>query len=186
MDAVQRILAGCRRRRPCRESAGRRAVHGHPAAATAAFGAVSPSLAWRIPAMVVAVAAYYACLRAAAWLFRRFGGSGDTAAARLWRRAMLAGAGAAIVACAAEVFGGRAQPLPLLLALGTTLEVGFTVTSMNGHVMAARAHDLDQGYVGRSRWVIAVSIVVAAGFVSVIGPGLDLMRVISARAAWPN
>jgi multisubunit Na+/H+ antiporter MnhC subunit len=138
------------------------------------FDAVSPSLAWRIPAILVAVAAYYACLRAAARLFRRFSGSGAAAAARLWRRAMLAGAGAAIVACAAEVIGGRAQPLPLLLALGTTLVVGFSVTSMNTAVMAPQAGDLDQGDVGPSRWVIVASIVVAVGFVSAIGPGLNL------------
>jgi hypothetical protein len=140
------------------------------------FGGITPSIVWRLPAILVAVAAYYGCLRLTAISFRLFSGSGPVAATRLRRRSILPGSAAAIVACAAELAGGRAQILPLLLAVGTTLMVGLSVTLMDNAVLTPGTNDIDHGFIGPSRWLVTASIMLGIGFVLVIGPGLDPTR----------
>jgi hypothetical protein len=53
------------------------------------FGGITPSIVWRLPAILVAVAAYYGCLRLTAISFRLFSGSGPVAATRLRRNRRL-------------------------------------------------------------------------------------------------
>jgi hypothetical protein len=136
------------------------------------FAGIRPSAAWRVPALAIAVIFYYGGLRAAAYLFVGWAGGGAAAARTLWRRALLPGAGAAIVACLAELAGGRTQIMALLLALGCTIVVGFSLTSMDNVV--ARAPASIPCAVPRSAWLIAAGVVVGAVFVGVIGPGLKL------------
>ena len=142
----------------------------------ALFAWVSPPMAWRAPASLLAAAGYYGGLRVAATLFRRFSGGAGVAEASLWRRCMAPAAGAAIVACGAELAGGRLQPTPLLLALGCTLVVGFSMTSMMDAMHQPRVTDHDSGPVVRAPWLITAAIAVGLGFMIFIGPGLDLTR----------
>jgi hypothetical protein len=140
----------------------------------ALFASVQPSIAWRLPAGLIAVAGYFGCLRLAAISFRRFSGGGRIAAARLRRRALVPGAAAAVVACAAEIFGGRLQATGLLLAIGCTLVVGFSLTSMGDVVSVPAPGDRDLGIIARSHWLIGTALVITLLFVTVIGPGLEL------------
>jgi hypothetical protein len=126
---------------------------------------------WRLPAGLAAAGAYYACLRLAAVLFRRQAG-GAGAVKTLWRRALLPAAAAAVMACLAEAAGGRAQILPMLLALACTLGVGLSMTRMTEIVGVPAATDRDLGCVGRSWPLVGAGLVVALLYVGVIGPGL--------------
>jgi hypothetical protein len=139
----------------------------------ALFARVDPSFLWRMPAALIAVLGCYLCLGLAGGLFRRLAGHGPVAQARLWRRALWPATGAATVACAAEIVGGRAGLVPLLLALGCTLAVGLSLTSLSDAVFRVRPGDRDLGPVGRSFPLIVLAVAVAAGFVFAIGPGLD-------------
>jgi hypothetical protein len=138
------------------------------------FAGVSPPLAWRIPAGCIAIAAYAGCLSLAAALFRRQAGVGALARTRLWRRSMAPAAGAALVACLAEIYGGRAQPGPLLLALGCTLAVGLSLTNLDNAVARETTGSRDLGPVPRTPWLIAVGLAAGTLFVLIIGPGLKL------------
>jgi hypothetical protein len=135
---------------------------------------VQPSIAWRLPAGLIAAAGFYASLRISAELFREFGGSGDLARLRLRWRAMAAGASGCGVACAAEIVGGRVDLMGLLLAVGCTLVVGFSLASMDGTVTEAGARDNNRGAVRRSHALIGAAVVVAVVFIGIIGPGLHL------------
>jgi hypothetical protein len=140
----------------------------------ALFAWVDPPWAWRVPAAFIAAASSYVCLLVAASLFRRFAGSGAVARSRLWRRAMWPACGAAAVACLAEIVGGRWQLVPLMLALGCTVVVGFSLTSMDGAVAVEGDDATDLGPFARSVWLVAAGLAVGVGFVLVVGPGLDL------------
>jgi hypothetical protein len=144
----------------------------------ALFAHVDPAFLWRMPAVLIAVFGYYLCLGVAAWLFRRQAGHGPRAQARLWRRAVWSASGAAFVACAAEIAGGRAQPMPLALALGCTLAVGFSLTSLSDAVFRVGPADADLGPVARSPVLIALALAVALVFVILIGPGFDVTKLI--------
>jgi hypothetical protein len=141
----------------------------------ALFASVRPVWAWAVPSVIVAVAGYVACLYLAAGLFRRFSGAGERAARRLWRRAMAAGVGAAIVACMAEIAGGRVQPMPLALALGCTVVVGYSLTSMD-RVVERPGLGRDLGPISRNWWVIGGGLIVGLAFCVIVGPGLVIMR----------
>ncbi len=140
------------------------------------FARVDPAFLWRMPAALTAVVGYYVCLGVAGSLFRRLAGSGRTAQARLWRRAVWPATGAAVVACLAEITGGRFQVMPMLLALGCTLAVGFSLTSLSDAVVGMRPGDGELGPVARSPVAIALAMLVATGFVFAIGPGLNLTK----------
>ncbi len=122
------------------------------------FAGIVPSPARRVPAASVAILGYYACLRASARLFA--GGAAD-----LRRRALIPAAAAALVACAAEMVGGRWAVTPSLLALGCTIGIGYSLTSMDGAVKGI-------GAIPRSNWMIAVGLVAGIAYVLFIGPGL--------------
>ena len=143
----------------------------------ALFASVDPSFVWRLPAAIVAVAGYLFCLGVAGSLFRQLGGSGSGGQARLWRRAVWPAAGAAIVACLAEIVGRRLQIMPMLLALGCTLAVGFSLTTLSDGLSRTRVGDINLGPVTRAPWLIGLAAVVTAGFVFAIGPGLELARI---------
>jgi hypothetical protein len=142
----------------------------------ALFASVDPSFVWRLPAAIVAVAGYLWSLGVAGSLFRQLGGSDSGGQARLWRRAVWPSVGAAIVACLAEIVGGRLQIMPMLLALGCTLAVGFSLTTLSDGLYRTRAGDINRGPITRATWLIGLAAAVAAGFVFAIGPGLELDR----------
>jgi hypothetical protein len=127
---------------------------------------------WRVPAMLAAVSGYYLCLRVAAALYVRLAGSGAPAARALRRRALLPAGGAAIVACLAEIVGGRIGVMPLLLAFGCTAVVGYSLTSMDDVVAQSAMVGTGLRLIPRSSSIIAIGILVAAAFVFVVGPGL--------------
>jgi hypothetical protein len=136
------------------------------------FASVQPQWAWRIPAAMLAVMAYYLCLRAAAALFVRHAGAGAAARARLQRRALWPTSAAAVVACLAEIAGGRGQPMPLALAVGCTILVGFSLTSMDTVVARPAARQRDLGAIDRAWWLIAGGLGASVAFIVLIGPGL--------------
>ena len=138
------------------------------------FQSVTPAIAWRLPAVLIAAVGYFICLRIAAALFQRLAGAGKPAASCLRRRAVIPAAGAAVIAVGAEVYGGRAQFLPLLLATGCTLVVGLSLTSMDDRVAKAIADGRDLGPIPRSSTLIALAAAIATAFILVIGPGLSL------------
>ncbi len=128
---------------------------------------------WRLVAVIVATLAYYGCLRMAALLFRLQAGGID-AVARFRGRAMVPAGAAAVLACLAEAAGGRVQVLPMLLALGCTLGVGFSLTSMIDVVATPTPTNLVSGPVGRSLLLIGTGVLVALSYIAIIGPGLVL------------
>ena len=138
------------------------------------FAWVAPPILWRLPAALCAACLYIGCLFLAAWRFRALTASGDRARSRLRRRALIPAAAAAVVACTAELAGGRMLPMPLLLALGCTLAVGYSLTAMDGSLAAPRPGDRDLGPVPRRWWLVALAVTVAAWFVVVVGPGWRL------------
>jgi len=136
------------------------------------FAWVTLPILWRLPAALIGTAGYMSCLTLAASLFRRVAGSSPIAEARLWRRSVIPATGAAVAAALAEIAGGRMQPLPLALALGCTLAVGFSLTSQDAEMRRPDPAARDLGPVACSPWLIAAATLTAAIFVAVIGPGL--------------
>jgi hypothetical protein len=141
------------------------------------FNAVSPSLLWRIPAVIAGVAGYYCSLALAAAAYRRLEGHG-VSRGRLWKRTLVPAIGAACVAVLAEIVGGRDEFGPLSLALGCTLLVGLSLTQMPGFEGVGASSVRQRRAIGFSFWLTAAALVVAATFVFVIGPGLDLSRLL--------
>ena len=67
--------------------------------------------------------------------------------------------------------------MPMLLALGCTLAVGFSLTTLSDGLFRVRAGDTNLGPVTRANWLIGLAAVVGTLFVFAIGPGLNLTRV---------
>ncbi len=130
------------------------------------FAGVMPSWAWRVPLAAAAALGYYGCLHVAARLFC----GGAAAAKDLRRRALVPAAAAAFVACMAEIAGGRIAVMPMLLALGCTIGIGASLTSMDNVVTS----EPGCGAIPRSYGMIALGLIVALGFVFLLGRGLAL------------
>jgi hypothetical protein len=136
------------------------------------FAWVTLPILWRLPAFLIGVVGYGACLILATVLFRRFAGGSSIAQAHLPTRAMVPAAGAAIAATLAEIAGGRAQPLPLALALGCTLGVGFSLATQATGLRHPGLAAADLGPIRRAPRLIAAAVLTAIAFVAIIGPGL--------------
>jgi len=133
------------------------------------LGGIHPAALWRIPAVIAGLGLYSGALALCVRTYVRLNGAG-LGPGRLWTRTVTPAAGAAGVACAAELFGGRTQPLTLALALGCTLFVGWTLSRV-GDPSAEPGEP-----VPRSPWLIAIGLLVGVTFVVVVGPGVDLSR----------
>lgn len=142
----------------------------------ALFDWVSPSVFWRLPAAVIAAAGVTVSLFLAAGRYRALASHGEAHPGRLRRRTHLPAAGAAVVACLAEIVGGRAQIMPLLLAVGCTLGSGLGMGAIEDSVRAPLSGDRDLGPVFRSPALIGAAFVVGLVFVAVIGPGLVIQK----------
>ena len=101
-------------------------------------------------------------------LYQRLAGAPGFEGRPLLRRTLGPGLSAAVVACAAELVGGRLGSL--VLALGCTLFVGSTLGRIGGFSRpAARPSTAELVVHFRIAW-LALGIVVAAAFVGVVGP----------------
>ena len=132
------------------------------------FAGVAPSASWRVPALLVAICGYYGCLHVAARLFVSLAGGGPEAARDLRRRALVPAAGAAFVACLAEIVGQRADLMTLALSLGCTAVIGWSLSGMDGVI--ARARLRNPAHIVRTPSIIVSAAVVAAIFIIVVGP----------------
>jgi len=132
------------------------------------FGSVEPAWHWRVPAAVVAVLALIGVRAIAAREFARLTGIAKPGLATWGRLVGVPTGAAAVVAIAAQAYGQGTDPLGLALASGSTLAVGLTLLGIEGHAGDARLH------IGRSHAWLVVAALLAAGFVLVVGPGVDL------------
>lgn len=131
------------------------------------FDGVHPAGLWRIPAVLVGLGAYFAGLALAARAYARLNGV-SLGRGRRWTRTMIPAGGAAVVACGAEAFGGRADPMTLVLALGCTIFVGWTLSRLgNGGEVEPEPVPLNRG-------LVVVGVLVGLAFITMIGPGADL------------
>jgi hypothetical protein len=117
--------------------------------------------------VVVGLGAYVAGVALAARAYLRLNGVG-LSRRRLMMRTLAPAAGAAAVACAAEVFGHRIQPLTLALALGCTLVVGLTLSRLGEGSTA------EEEPIPFNAALVAIGLFVGLAFIATIGPGLDL------------
>ena len=97
-----------------------------------ALAGVQPAWAWRAAAAVLGLAGYVAALRLLGRLYLAIAGASGLQSGRLAGRTLLPAAGAAVVACVAELAGGRIDLGGLALSLGCTLFVGWTLTRIEG------------------------------------------------------
>jgi hypothetical protein len=142
------------------------------------FKAVRPTIVWRAPAVIAGLAGYYGSLVIAASAYRRLAGTGDISRRQIWARAVVPAVGAACVAVAAEIVGGRVQLGSLVLALGCTLFVGLSLTRMPGIARQTELPAISSRLsLELSPALITTALIVATAFVVVIGPGVDLSRV---------
>jgi hypothetical protein len=85
---------------------------------------------WRILLGGLGLAGYIAGMSGLARLYHALAGTAGFAQGILLRRTLLPASAAAVVACAAEIIGGRPGFGPIALALGTTLFVGWTLSRL--------------------------------------------------------
>jgi len=126
----------------------------------------------RLAAIVVAAGAYVLVLRALARLgVQRFGRS-LVEGSRLERVALLPGLAAGAVAVLAELVGRRFQPLGLVLAIGCTAVVGWSLMVMPRLVRPISTdRDSDLPVPRSLPWIFA-GAAAAVGFLALVGPAL--------------
>jgi len=134
------------------------------------FASVRPQWAWRFALGVVGLVGYFLALRLLATLYQRLAGLSGFENGILRRRALWPGAGAAVVACAAEVVGGHLSIGSLGLAFGCTLFVAWTLSRLGDlGRRSARYNSTSLVISFRPAW-LATGILVAGLFVGVVGP----------------
>lgn len=133
---------------------------------------ILPALsAWpaRLAAIALAAGAYLLTLRALARLGAQRLGASLLEERRLARAGLLPALVAGAIVIAAELVGGRHQPLGLALAAGCTAIVGWSLLAVPRFLPEATAPG-DAVTIRRSlRWVLA-GAAVAVGFVALVGP----------------
>jgi hypothetical protein len=92
------------------------------------LGGGQPAWLWRAAAVGIGLAGYVAALSGLRRLYVRIAGPAGQASRRLQARTLLPAAGAAVVACAAELANGRIDLGGLGLSLGCTLFVGWSLS----------------------------------------------------------
>ena len=124
----------------------------------------------RASAIAVAVGGYVLALRALARVGVQRLGASLVEERRLTRLGLHPALGAAAVAVLAELVGRRFQPLGLVLAVGCTAVVGWSLLAVPRFV-APRAADGDEGLLlHRSRAWILGGVAAALGFIVLVGP----------------
>jgi hypothetical protein len=88
---------------------------------------VNPVWSWRLAALTLGLAGYYAVLRGLGHLYVRIAGSAGLEKGTLGMRTLAPGASAAVVACAAELASGRIDFAGLALSVACTLLVGWSL-----------------------------------------------------------
>jgi len=132
------------------------------------FADVQPAWAWRAALIVAGLTGYVFGLRLLGSLYARFAGHAGFETRVLHRRTLLPGAAAAIMACAAEIVGGRLTVATIGLSLGCTLFVGWSLRFIEAPstVVDRSAGNLAVRGVG---WMLAAAVV-AGAFVTIVGP----------------
>jgi hypothetical protein len=138
----------------------------------AVLGPVAASWPARAGLVVVAVGLYVVFLRLAGGTLKRGVGAGTLTNQRLRRLVLFPALAAAVVAVGAEVYGQGAKPLGLALALGCTLVVGFSLTSLP----TAKTDDVTAFQVRFSLAWIVLALAVTGFFILAVGPAYDLTR----------
>ena len=134
------------------------------------FASVQPQWVWRLALGTVGLAGYFLALRMLASLYQRLAGPTGFEVGALRRRTLWPGASAAVVACAAEIVGGRPAAGSLGLALGCTLFVGWTLSRIGAFSrQSAQPNSTALVIASKPAW-IAAGILVAGFFVGVVGP----------------
>ncbi len=135
------------------------------------FSGVHPALLWRVPAAAIALAAYMGTIALAGRTLTRLTGIEGPSRALLARLVLVPTGAAALVAIGAALAGGG-QPLRLALAIGSTLFVGLTLMGLAGTSTAAiGACGLRVPFRAA---LVGLAVVVAGGFIVLVGPGANL------------
>ena len=137
------------------------------------FNAINPAWLWRAPAVLVGLAGYLLGLRVLGGLYGNLTWRHDLGNAVLWRRTLLPGLAAGLVACLAEVASGARAPGGLVLPIGCTVFVGWSLMSISKSGRPPSDSDLSQTVPLTPGW-IGTGLVLALLFVLVIGRGASL------------
>jgi MFS family permease len=131
------------------------------------FTDIQPSWAWRAPLALAGLIGYAAGLRLLGGLYARFAGHAGFEPGVLQRRTLLPGAAAAIMACAAEIVGGRMSVATIGLTLGCTLFVGWSLRFITAPKSPAGGGD----FAVRGGFGLMLAAAIVAGvFVGIVGP----------------
>jgi hypothetical protein len=131
------------------------------------FAAVKPAWAWRVTLIVLGLAGYVLGLRGLGNLYAVVAGNGGFSPGVLRRRTLVPGAAAALVACAAEIAGGRIAAGSIALSLGCTLFVGWTLGLVEKSKVGGAASELA---IPRSAGWLWAALVGSAAFIGFVGP----------------
>jgi hypothetical protein len=135
------------------------------------FGATAPPWLWRVALIALGLFGYLAGLQGLARLYASIAGPEGFDAALLWRRTLLPGAAAAVIACAAEAAGRSLTLSSMGLSLGCTAFVGWTLSRLGDFKPSPSAAMTERLALPlRLPWVLA-SLLVSAIFVALVGPG---------------
>ena len=132
------------------------------------FAGAKPAWAWRAALIIAGLGGYVLGLRLLGGLYARFAGSAGFESGVLRRRTLAPGAAAAIMACAAEIAGGRLTVATIGLSLGCTLFVGWSLRFINQPKAQLCRTDGDLAVRGVG-WLLAAAIV-ASVFIAIVGP----------------
>jgi hypothetical protein len=132
------------------------------------FADVKPAWGWRAGLIIAGLAGYVFGLRLLGSLYARFAGHTGFDAQVLRRRALLPGAAAAIMACAAEVVGGRFTVGTIGLSLGCTLFVGWSLRFIKEPKAPSAGTAVDPTVRGGG-WLL-VAAIIAGVFIAIVGP----------------
>jgi hypothetical protein len=132
------------------------------------FADIKPAWAWRALLVVAGLAGYLLGLRLLGSLYARFAGHTGFETRVLQRRTLLPGAAAAIMACAAEIVGGRLNVATIGLSLGCTLFVGWSLRFIKEPTapLAGTAGDLP---IRGGGWLLG-ALIVGGVFIAIVGP----------------
>ena len=134
------------------------------------FASTAPQWFWRLAVIIIGLGGYVFGLWGLAQLYAKIAGLEGFNGAILLRRTLLPGISAAIVACTAELAGGRLGVASLPLVLGCTLFVGWSLSRI-GQFRPGTGKVQDSKLVVpfSSSWLIAATIA-SLIFVGFLGP----------------
>lgn len=134
---------------------------------------LAPAWAWRAALVLAGIALYYGFRRLLAVEYARMTGPSGAVPARL-RRLVLLPTAAAVVALAAASLSPTGRATALELAFGCTVVVGASLLGLPGLSRPPHEPAPAPARITGSVPLAIAALVIAAAFIAIIGPGVDL------------